>query len=328
MNTNSFVLLSSPGMYQLGDEITAHIKTLGAEIPHYKVEQTTFANGELEPWIPNTIRGQHVFFLHPLQHPDPNTVTMAMFITNDAIRRASASGITLVLPFMAYLSQDRKAKSRVPITARTIANLTESNRSVQGLITMDLHVEQEQGFYDIPVDDLHGRKIFADHIRQKFNNDLRNVVILAPDFGGAVRNRRLALDLGEELPVCLFEKRHTGPNKTETVSIIGENVVGKDVVIYEDIICTAGTAIRVMEQVLDKGAKTLFLYGTHGIFSRGAEKRIAEKGFEVASTDSIPRSEEYYKANPWLQKVTIVPYFAWAIHQAMQVGGSISKMND
>lgn len=328
MNANSFVILSSPGMHDLGDEITAHIKTLGVEIPHYKVEQTVFANGEIEPWIPNTIRRQHVFFLHPLQHPDPNTATMAMLITNDAIRRASASGITLVLPFMAYLRQDRKAKSRVPITARTIANLIESNRSVQGLITMDMHVEQEQGFFDIPVDDLHGRRVFAEHIRRRFNNDLTNVVALAPDFGGAVRNRRLALDLQDGLPVSIFEKRHTGPNKTDTVSIIGEDVAGKDVIIYEDIICTAGTALRVMGQVLDKGARTVLLYGTHGIFSRDAETRIAQKGFEVASTDSIPRTKEYYEANPWLHKVTIAPYFGEAIHQAMQSGGSISRMND
>lgn len=324
---NSYILLSSPLMHSLGDLISEDLKAQGIDMPHHKMDIITFANGEVLPKIKQTIRGQHVFFLHAMQHPDPNTAIMTLLIANDAMKRASASGITLVLPNISYLRQDRKDSPRVPITARLLADLIESNHVVKGLITIDMHAEQEQGFFSIPVDNLTGVKIFSEHIRAKYGNQLTNVVMLAPDFGGAVRNRRMSKALGD-IPVCIIEKRRTGPNQTEMLSVIGESVVDKIVVIHEDMIDSGGTAIGVVEKVMAMGAKEVHICATHGIFSKNAEARFKEKNISVSSTDSIPRSIEYYTENPWLTKVSIVSYFARAINEATHAGGSISKLEN
>lgn len=302
------------------------LEECGMSIPHYLIEFSTFANGEILPRIPHTIRGQHVFFLHALQHPDPNTAVMMMLIANDAIKRASAAGITLVTPYLPYLRQDRKDQPRVPISGRMLADLIESNHAVKGLITMDMHAEQEQGFFSIPVDNLTGVKVFSEHFRDTFNGNLADVIVLAPDFGGAVRNRRMAQVLGDDVPVSILEKRHTGHNKTEILSVIGESVVGRRVIIYEDMIDTGGTSTDAVGKVMAMGAKEVYLCATHGIFSRNAEKRFREKGIAVVCTNSIPRDAKYYQAETWLTPVSIVLYFADAMYEAMQVGGSISKL--
>ncbi|MDP3769337.1 MAG: ribose-phosphate pyrophosphokinase [bacterium] len=322
-----FVLLSSPLMHEFGDKLVKHLEKCGMHIPQYQIEFTTFANSEVLPHIPHTIRGQHVFFLHALQHPDPNTAVMMMLIANDAIKRAAALGITLVTPYLPYMRQDRKDRPRVPISARMLADLIESNHLVKGLITIDMHAEQEQGFFSIPVDNLTGVKVFSEYIREKFNGDLANVVVMAPDFGGAVRNRRLARAL-EDLPVCILEKRRIGPNKAEMLYVIGESIEGKRVIMYEDMIDTGGTAIEAIEKVIAMGAREVYLCATHAIFSRNAENRFGEKGIAVACTNSIPRSRDYYQHCPWLTPVSIISYFADAIFQAAQIGGSISKLSD
>ena len=323
---SKFVLLSTRLMHEFGSELCLYLEERGMSIPHYLIEFTTFANGEMLPQIPHTIRGQHVFFLHALQHPDPNTAVMMMLITSDAIKRASAAGITLVVPFLSYLRQDRKDRPRVPISARLLADLIESNRAVRGLITIDMHAEQEQGFFSIPVDNLTGVTVFAEHLRHKFNGDFSDVVMMAPDFGGAVRNRRLARALGD-IPVCILEKRRTGPNKAEMLSVIGESVVDRRVVMYEDMIDSGGTAAEASQKVAEMGAREVYLCATHGIFSRGAEKRFAEKNIAVACTNSIPRSADYYAQETWLTNVSVIPYFADAIYETTQMGGSISKLS-
>lgn len=327
VDENPFVLVSSPLMNEFGDELCRHLETLGAVIPHYKLELTTFANGEILPHIPHTIRHQHVFFLHGLQHPDPNWALMTMLLANDAMRRASVSGITLVLPYIPYLRQDRKDKPRVPISARMIADLIESNDAVKGLITIDMHAEQEQGFFSIPVDNLTGIKVFSEHVREKFGNNLSDVVMLAPDFGGAVRNRRFAHTLGD-VPVCILEKRRTG-DKTEILTVIGESVEDKIVVMHEDMIDTGGTAIKSITKLMEgeKIPREIYLCATHGIFSRDAKENFRRQNIQVACTDSIPRHPLFYANEHWLTKVSIAPYFADAIFEAMQMGGSISKLS-
>ncbi len=323
---SQFVLLYSPLMEELGLNIVKHLKGHGVTMPHYKISFTTFANGEVLPQIPHTVRGQHVFLLHGLQHPDPNTAVMMMLIVNDAIKRASASGITLVTPYLPYLRQDRKDKPRVPITARLLADLIETNQAVKGLITIDMHAEQEQGFFSIPVDNLSGVKIFSEHIRKKFKGNLKDVVMLAPDFGGSVRNRRLAKALGD-IPVCILEKRRPRPNESEILSVIGESIVGKKVVMYEDLLDTGGTAGGSAEKIIGMGAKEVYICATHLILSNDAEKKLQEKGICLAGTDSIPRSKQYYAENKeWLAKVTVASYFADAIYESTLLGGSISQL--
>ncbi len=322
---NKFVLLSSPLAQNLGEEIAEHLRKRGLEMPHHRIEYTTFANGELLPQIPHAIRGQHVFFLHTLQHPDPNAAVMMMLLAADAMRRASVSGITLVTPYLPYLRQDRKDQPRVPISARLLADLIESNSAIKQLITIDMHAEQEQGFFSIPVENLAGFHLFSDHIRNRFGDGLEQVVAVAADFGAAVRTRRLAKALGD-IPVAIFEKRRPAPNKSEIVSTIGSSVEGKHVVIYEDMIDSGNTIRGVARAVKGMGAKSVSVYATHGIFSGGVEKNFSLEDFYVACTDSIPRTEDYYRKESWLARVPAAAYFAEAIYEATRLGGSISKL--
>ena len=210
ISDSPFVLVSSPGMHDMATSIRDRLKERGAHFPHYEVEFTTFSSGEVLPVIPHTVRRQNVIFLHPLQHPDPNTAFMMMLLANDALRRADVAGITLVAPFFPYLRQDRKDQPRVPISARLMADLIESNPSVQRIITIDMHTDQEQGFFSIPVDNLNSRKTFAAHVLENYG-DLSDVMVISPDFGGALRARRFASRIGD-VPVGIIEKRRTGPN--------------------------------------------------------------------------------------------------------------------
>ncbi len=322
-----FILISSPLMHELAEAIVEHIKSLGMQMPHCRIDYVKFANGEYMPKIPQPIRGQHVFFLHALQHPDPNVAIMKMLLTMDDMRRASVSGITLVTPYLPYLRQDRKDKPRVPISARVLADLIESNKSVTQLITLDMHADQEQGFFSIPVDNLTGVRLFADHIRARFKNDLSNIVAVAADFGAAVRTRRLALALSDTIPVAIFEKRRPAPNQAEIVSVIGESVFGKKIVIYEDIVDTGHTLEGAGAALKKMGAAEVYIYATHGIFSNGSENFFASHNAQINCTDSIPRNAEYYEQHKqWLTRVPIHTYLAKAIYQATQMGGSISKL--
>ncbi|MBI4992243.1 MAG: ribose-phosphate pyrophosphokinase [Candidatus Harrisonbacteria bacterium] len=322
---NLFVLVSSPLMYDLGEAIIRHLEGRKMQMAHHRIEYTSFANGEFLPYIPQPIRGQHAFFLHGLQHPDPNSAVMKMLLTADAMRRASVAGITLVTPYLPYLRQDRKDRARVPISARLLADLIESNRTVKQLITIDMHAEQEQGFFSIPVDNLTGVRLFSEHIRAKFGDDVKNLVAVAADFGAAVRTRRLARALGD-IPAAIFEKRRPTPNQAEIVSVNGTSVAGKEVVIYEDMIDTGHTILGVIKTLKNMGARGVHVYATHGIFSGGAEKHFAAEDSAVVCTDSIPRTVEYYQREKWLTRIPIDAYFAEAIYAATQMGGSISRL--
>lgn len=322
---NPFVLVSSPGMYEMGDAVQKILEVKGVSVPHYKIERTQFANGELLPRIPNTVRRQHVFLLHALQHPDPNTAMMSLLLTNDALKRASVVGITLVIPYIPYLRQDRKDQPRVPISARVIADLIESNKAVERVITIDMHAEQEQGFFSIPVDNLTSTSLFAHYFEKKLQAGQKPVAV-APDFGGAVRTRRFAIKLGG-IPVAIIEKRRPGPNVSEMVSIVGESVDGATAIIFEDIIDTGGTIQKTAEALKKMGAAEVYLSATHGIFSKDACENFARSGLQVACTNSIPRDEAFCNSNPWLDIISVNQMIADAIFETSLVGGSVSGLN-
>ncbi len=321
-----FVLIASPAMSELAESIRQKLAVRAVNMPLYIIEYTAFANGEFRAKIPHSVRGQHIFFLHDLQHPDPNIAIMKMLLVMDAMRRASVSGITLVTPYLPYLRQDRKDQARVPISARLIADLIEANKSVKQLITIDMHAEQEQGFFSIPVDNLTGVRLFTEHILARFGSDMSSVVAVAADFGAAVRTRRLAKALGD-IPVSIFEKRRPAANQAEIVSVIGADMKGKRAVIYEDIIDSGHTIREVAKALKSMGALEVYIYAMHGIFSGDAERAFAADNFSIHCSDSIPRSEEYYAQHKWLTRVSIDDYFAEAIFEATQAGGSISKLS-
>jgi ribose-phosphate pyrophosphokinase len=321
-----FVLVSSPGMYGMGDRIQKILEEKGLKIHHHRVEYTRFSNGEILPRIPETVRRMNVFFLHPLQHPDPNTALVMMLLANDALTRASAAEINLVVPYLPYLRQDRKDKPRVPISAKVIADLIQSNRSVRRIITVDMHAEQIPGFFNIPVDNLPSYSLFVSYFKELLKNDTQKVVAVAPDFGGAVRTRRFAKRYGD-IPVAIIEKRRNNPNESEIVSVIGEPVNDAIVIIFEDMIDTGGT-IRKTEALLRKlGASEVFLSTAHGIFSGNAVKEFSSSEISVACTDSIPRERSFLKENPWMKIVSIDRMLADAIFECALVGGSMSRLN-
>lgn len=325
-NSSAFVVVSSPLMHETAQAVVDLIgERYGVRFPHYRVGFERFKNGELMPRIPETVRRQHVFFFHALQEPAPNDAVMAMLLCNDALTRASVAGITLVAPYLPYLRQDRKHAPRVPISARMLADLIESNRSVERVITADMHADQEQGFFSIPVDNLTTGGLFARRCGELLAERLDDAVVVSPDFGGAVRARRFAARLG--VPVAIFEKRRPRANESEIVSLIGEPVAGKTVVIYDDMVDTGGTIRAVVRSLKELGAQDVYVCATHGIFSGGAEEEFAKAGFPVLCSDSIPRSAAYLeKHGSWLEHVSMNQLLADAVYEASRVGGSVSKL--
>ncbi|MBI2030745.1 ribose-phosphate diphosphokinase [Candidatus Kaiserbacteria bacterium] len=328
LNESPFVALSSPGMHNIATNVLRIIREKHAvTIPHHQVTFDWFSNREVKSYVEKTVRRQHVIYFHPLQQPTPNDAVMMMLLGNDAIMRASAASISLVLPYMCFLRQDRKDKERVPISARTLANLIESNRKVEQIITADMHADQEQGFFDIPVDNLSSRPLFAEYFRNMFNGDLSNVVVVAPDYGGAVRARRFALKLGD-VPVAIFEKSRPKANQSEILSQGGDPVEGRIAIIYDDMIDTGGTIRGVVAELKARGAREVYVCATHGIFSGNAEENFARSGFPVLVTNSIPRDPAYAeKHKNWLTIVPMDELLAEAVYEASLIGGSVSKLS-
>ncbi|MDB5194456.1 MAG: ribose-phosphate pyrophosphokinae [Parcubacteria group bacterium] len=323
-----FVIVSSPDMATLADSVVELLQERGLEIPHYEVEYTAFANGEIEPYIPHTIRRQHVFFMHSFSPNEPHADIMKMLMVNDAMMRANVGGITVVAPYLPYLRQDRKAKPRVPITAKLFADLLTQNKRVEGLITIDLHTEAEEGFYPIPVDHLPSRSLFAKHIRNNIlRGNLDNVLVVAPDTGSAKRNRKFAVKLNNAL-MAIFDKDRPGKNKTKIMGKTGASIQGVDAVIYDDIADTAGTACDTADALMSEGAKSVTIAATHGLLNGSAIERLSKSGHRVVVSDSIPRNTELAKEHSWLSVVSTAPLIANAIYQNTLVGGSISRLTE
>lgn len=315
-------------MHEVADRIVTILKEEHDLIyPHHRIVYERFANGEMLAHVPETVRRQHVFFLHPMQHPNPSDALIAMLLANDALKRASVAGITLVLPYMTYSRQDRKHMARVPISARCMADLIQSNEAVEKIITADMHADQLQGFYDIPVDNLTSMKIFAKRLADKFGARLPDVVVVTPDLGGAVRARRFAKMLGKS-GIAIYEKTRPEHNVAEILSYTGEEVYGKIAVLFDDIIDTGGTIRGVMHSLKERGAVDVYACATHGIFSGGAEVKFKAEGCKVFCTNSIPRDKAYREANAsWLEKVPMESLLADSIFEASLVGGSVSKLS-
>ena len=330
----SVVLLSSPGMHITAERIQKLLCGKDCRFIRCEADYHTFANGEIKPHIPETVRGKQIFFLHPMLEPDPNRAVMQLLLTCDALKRASVSGITIVAPFLPYLRQDRKDAPRVPISARLLADLIETNHKVERVITFDMHADQEQGFFSIPVDNLYGMMVHEQYFRDKFNNDFSNVAVIAPDFGGAVRARRFASRI-DNVPVVIIEKKRVGigsgdkkvENVAETLELIGPDVTGKDVILYDDMIDTGGSIINAANTLLDRGAKTVYGCVTHGIFSDTAIERFSKANMQVVVAETVSRTQEFYKEHhAWLSVVSTDELLAKAILESSLVGGSVSKL--
>ena len=251
-----------------------------------KISISRFSDGEVKVNVEESIRGAHVYIVQSTSDP-VNDNLMELLIMIDALRRASAKTINVVMPYYGYARQERKAQSREPITAKLVANMI-TIAGADRVLTLDLHAPQIQGFFDIPVDHLIGVPLLADYFLEKglFGED---VVVVSPDHGGVVRARKLADFL--KSPIAIIDKRRPRPNVSEVMNIIGD-VAGKKCIIIDDIIDTAGTITLAAAALLDKGADSVYACCTHAVLSGPAVERLDESEIkEVIVTDSIQQPE-------------------------------------
>lgn len=244
-----------------------------------------FSDGEIQIKLNQTVRGSDVYVIQSTCHP-VNQHLMELLVMVDSLRRASAETINVVIPYYGYARQDRKAQARDPITAKLVANLIQT-AGADRLLTIDLHATQIQGFFDIPVDQLLSVPIIANYYQ---NKNLDRPVVVSPDHGGVVRARRLAERL--EAPIAIIDKRRPAPNIAEVMNIIGD-IRGRNCIIIDDIIDTAGTITLATDELLSQGAKDVYVCCTHPVFSGPAIDRIRNSSIkELVVTDTIPLSEE------------------------------------
>lgn len=273
------------------------------DVPLSKAEVKRFSDGEISVQISESVRGRDVFIVQSTGAPS-NDNLMELLIMTDALRRSSASSITAVVPYFGYARQDRKAAPRVPITARLVADMYET-AGIDRVITMDLHAGQIQGFFDIPVDNLYGAITFQEHIKAK---NLPNPIIASPDIGGVQRARYFASNLGLEM--VIVDKRREKANESEVMNIIGD-VTGKDVIMIDDMVDTAGTMVKAAAALKAKGATSVMACATHPVLSGKAYDNI-EKGEldELITTNTIP-SQEHSK----VKVLSVAPLFAEVIRR-------------
>jgi ribose-phosphate pyrophosphokinase len=235
--------------------------------------------------ILENVRGADVFVVQSTSYP-ANDHLMELLIIIDALRRASARRITAVVPYFGYARQDRKPGPRTPISAKLVANLI-TNAGADRVLTLDLHAGQIQGFFDIPTDNLYAAPVMVRDIRERF--DLSNVMVVSPDVGGVVRARGLAKRINA--PLAIIDKRRERAGDSEVMNVIGE-VDGRTCILVDDIVDSGGTLVNAADALIEKGAKEVYAYITHGVLSGGAVARItASQLKELVITDSIQASE-------------------------------------
>ena len=256
-----------------------------------------FADEEVYVEIKENIRGEDVFVIESTSYP-ANDNLMELLVIIDALKRASAKRITAVLPYFGYARQDRKPGPRTPISAKLVANLI-STAGADRVLTVDLHAEQIQGFFDIPTDNLFAGPVFSRDIKDQF--DLSNLVAVSPDIGGVVRARAIASKFGAS--IAIVDKRRPKAGESEVMNIIGD-VDGKDCIILDDIIDSAGTICNAADKLIEIGAKSVTAYVTHGVLTGKALNRIKDSKLkEVVITDTINNTENAKE----LEKIRIIP---------------------
>ena len=296
---------------ELAEKICAEL-----EVPLSDCEVGRFSDGEISVSINETVRGYDVFLIQPTC-PPVNDNLMEALILLDGFKRASAGRINAVIPYYGYARQDRKTKAREPITAKLIADIL-TKAGADRILTMDLHAGQIQGYFDIPVDHLVGVPILADYFK---NIVTRETVVVSPDLGGVTRARNFANLL--DLPIAIREKRRPKANVSEVMNVIGD-IEGKDVIIIDDIIDTAGTISKAAKVLKNFGALKIYACGTHPILSGPAVERIAESEIEkFVITDTVPLTPE--KKIDKIEVVSVASLFAKAIRR-IYTNESVSEL--
>ena len=287
-------------------------QSLGCSLGNMIVEH--FADGEFSVYYEESIRGKQVFLVQSTFPSSDNLMELLLMI--DAAKRASAKSIVAVIPYFGWARQDRKDKPRVSMGAKLVADMLNA-AGINRLITMDLHADQIQGFFDVPVDHLYASGVFVDYMKSSF--DLDNLVIATPDVGGTKRAGAYARFLGIPMVICYKIRKRA--NEIEDMQIIGD-VKGMDVIIIDDIVDTAGTMTRAAELMLKNGARSVRAIASHAVMSDPASTRVQESGLsEIIFTDSIPYNKDCTK----VKTLTVADMFAEAITRVLN-NESISSL--
>ncbi|MBI9014089.1 MAG: ribose-phosphate pyrophosphokinase [Clostridiales bacterium] len=289
-------------------------------IPMGDVEVKTFSDGEIAVNLSETVRGVDVYIIQSTSPPAVNTYLMELLIMIDALKRASAGRITAVIPYYGYARQDRKAKARDPISAKLVADILTA-AGADRVLSMDLHAAQIQGYFNIPVDHLLGTPILADYFIQK---NIQDLVVVSPDLGSVTRARKFANRLNTE--IAIIDKRRPEANAVEVMNIIGK-VRGKNVILIDDMIDTAGTITQGAQALIDSGAKSVIACCTHAVLSGPALKRLDESVIsELVVLDTIELTEEA-KALEMITQLSVSEIFAESIRRIFN-NDSVSKLFD
>ena len=286
-------------------------KIIGTKLGESEVK--SFADGEASVSLYETVRGSDVFLIQSTCKP-VNDSLMELLIMVDACRRASAGRITAVMPYFGYARQDRKAKSRDPISAKLVANMLVA-AGVDRVLTMDLHANQIQGFFDIPVDNLFGNPIFVDYYAKKFGAHCEDMVVVSPDVGSVARARTFAQKL--HMNLAIVDKRRQKANQCEVMNVIGD-VSGKDCILFDDMIDTAGSICNAAKAIVEVGgANSVYACASHGVLSGPALERLSSSVIkEVALLNTIP--ETMGEGCDKIKYLSVAPMFAEAIERIYQ----------
>lgn len=308
------VLVSGTSNQALSSQISDFL-----DVPLVNPQLVRFANGEIFCEIEKHVRGADVFVIQSTSSP-VNDNLMELLIMIDALKRASASSITAVIPFYGYARQDRKSSPRTPISAKLVADIVTVAGATR-VITMDLHAGQIQGFFNIPFDNIYASPVILNYIKKEIISE--NTIFVSPDAGGVERVRSYAKKLN--LDIAMIDKRRTGKNIAEAMNIVG-NVQGKECIIIDDMIDTAGTLVEACKALRKNGATKIYACATHPVFSKPAIERISacEELDRVIVTDTIPLTEEAKKC-PKIVVLSTAELLSKAIHRTFN-NDSVSSL--
>ena len=286
-------------------------KEIGTQLGNAEVK--SFADGEVSVSIYETVRGSDVFVVQSTCKP-VNDSLMELLVMIDALRRASAGRITAVVPYFGYARQDRKAKARDPISAKLVANMITA-AGADRVLTMDIHANQIQGFFDIPMDNLLGNPIFVDYYAKKFGGMCEDMVVVSPDVGSVARARAFAQKL--HMNLAIVDKRRQKANQCEVMNVIGD-VAGKDCILFDDMVDTAGSLCNAAKALVEVGgAKSVHACASHGVLSGPALERINNSVIaELALLDTIPAIDT--TVCPKIKYLSVAPMFSEAIERIYQ----------
>jgi ribose-phosphate pyrophosphokinase len=314
MPMRDFKVFAGNSNVALATRICEHLKR-----PLSKAEVGRFSDGEIQVEIGENVRGQDTFIIQSTS-PPANDHLMELLIMVDALKRASAASITAVIPYFGYARQDRKVVPRTPITAKLVADLLESAGTTR-MVSMDMHVAQIQGFFHIPSDHLFASPVFLEDIRRRFGNT-EELVLVSPDAGGVERTRAYSKRLNAGL--AIVDKRRTRANVSEVMNVIGD-VKGRDTIVIDDMVDTAGTITQAANVLKNEGARSVLAYAVHPILSGPAMTRIQESALqEAVFTDTVPLAPAT-AACPKIRQLSTARLFAEAI-QRIYSGDSLSSL--